>query len=567
MDSHIYNTNINFHIRNNNNITNITTTNTNNIHINIESIFTNKRLDFYKDNPFKFPPLSIVTLNSIINKDFENELIRYNIQVPKIIPKEELNFDKITNNEITIHKDKIRYIWKYYYYLDNLYLVSFFEYTKYNLILDQDNIICNYLNNREKEDFDIYTNFYNIAYNLLYNPNAISNNNNNITYIDLYNNSSIRDQNTIDSIKNNIKNKYIYLNKKKDKHRNYFPDLKYYHYFDLDNGVFLKDKTEYKFKWPKNPKYIINIGDLPDFSELKPIPNLWQLLLCLFHYTKKYPHNDNDETYTLKYYDGSKIEINDKSEDIHDYLLRYNNYKEKKTHIYNEYIKNYYNNSINNVNNDLLINLINKQNIDNINDINFDIDDNDKNIISNNIESNINNITNEINNINNNNNILDMNIIDNNNNNIQSNINRGRPSQGICLCNKRYQVFIKHGYTVWLNNEYGIYKYFKNWKKKVNNHFDFFIWSRYKLNNNKYISFICAVYPLGGNRTYQNYLPEKFEYCKSFSKDDILDIELGNFYNNKLEHLVKYIYCNDKIKEEHEKLINSFIPYKIIKDV
>ena len=559
------NTNID-NLISNNNITNIiTTTNTNNIHTNDEIIFTNKRIKYYYDNPFKFPPLSIVTLNSIINKNFENELIRYNIHVPKIIPKDELNFDKMTDYEINIHKDKIKHIWKYYYYLDNLFLVSFFDYTKYNLILDQDNIISKYLNKREKEDFDIYTNFYNIAYHLLYNPNAISNNNKKLTYIDLYNNSSNTDQITINSIKDNIKNKYDYLNIKKSKDKYYFPDLKYYHYYDLDNGVFLKDKTKYKFKWPKNPKYIVNVGDLPDFSELKPIPNIWRLLIGLFHYTKKYPNNDNDETYTLKFYDDTKIELIDNSENIHDYLLRYNNYKEKKINIYNEYIKNYYNNSINNINNDLLINLINKENIIINNDI--DLDDNNTNNISNINVSNFNNISNEINIINNNNINIDMNIIHNHNLNIQSNKKIGRPSQGICLCNKRYQVFIKYGYTEWLNKEYGILEYFNNWKYKVNNHFDILIWSRYKLNNNNYISFICVIYPLGGNRTYQNYLPEKFEYCNTFSKDDILLIEIGNFYNNKLEHLVEYIYCNDKIKEEHEKLIKSFKPYNKVKYV
>ena len=175
-------------------------------------------------------------------------------------------------------------------------------------------------------------------------------------------------------------------------------------------------------------------------------------------------------------------------------------------------------------------------NIDNNNSISSDNHIND---LNNNINIHIdnnNNIMNENNKINNN---INRSI----NSNVMPKINkRGRKPQEGVICNRRYQIFVKHGYTYWNRGENRISRYLENWMKKCHNTLHILSWSRFKLKDDRYISYICDIYSPGGGKTYQNYLPPDFTVCNNLTKDNIINIVLGLLYPDKIDHKIKYLY-------------------------
>ena len=210
----------------------------------------------------------------------------------------------------------------------------------------------------EKEDSKRYLKYYNLCLNLINNPNDTIENSDNITYKDLYNNSTGAARNSIDYIKFNLNAKLEYL--KDIRKINFFPELAYYCSYDINSGIFLQDKEKYNFVWHLKPPILKEIISVPDFSILKPIPSRLGVIFLLFKYTKKYPDDEDDITYIVKYIDDTSVEFKDSYEDIESYFNQLEDIEYKKKCIYNNLMNKYKNTDIYNNNTDLLNILKNK---------------------------------------------------------------------------------------------------------------------------------------------------------------------------------------------------------------
>ena len=82
-------------------------------------------------------------------------------------------------------------------------------------------------------------------------------------------------------------------------------------------------------------------------------------------------------------------------------------------------------------------------------------------------------------------------------------------------------------------------------------------WFCYKLPDNSYISYICAVYHGAGGKTYQKNISDGFEVSNEIEgKDNVLNIELGLLHPKNKEFITKLI-IKDDLKAEYEKTLKE----------
>ena len=497
------------------------------------------RLAFYDKNPNQFPPLNLFTLRDLFNDRIQIESTLYDFKIPDIIPKDELQFDKFP--DLKLQKHKIAYIWSYKHFYNNCYELTLFNIIKNNYVLDTNNTISNYLDTYNTDQKTEYSYLYTIAKGLIENPSSKFDKKH--TFIDEYNDTDEYERYIIDNIKENILTKNNYYNKVKINDK-FFPDLKYYSIKDILYGIFLDDKVKYKFKWPAIPPILYKkFPDLKDYNN----NNNWILSNILFKFTKS---EKDDNIYIITYIDNSTKQIKDENNIISKYLnnltsldnikktyyLKYKNNKNKKSKIISD-----------------------SSDDDSNKDNNMDIEKKDEH--NNNIQSQSHN--NEIN-ISNSQNTLINNIESSqaiNSNIMSKSVNtldsKGGANQPVnpILMSSKYQIFSKYAYTEFNTGSKPLQPILTKWYNKNQKTMHRISWNRYRIDNNYYITYLCAFYPNGG-KTYQKNLPEGFTKHNEQGKDNLINIELGNHHSDYLE-FEQEVVIKDEYRQAYIKEMES----------
>ena len=545
--------------------------------------YFSKRLIFYSnmDNLHILPPLKLFSLRDIVLNKVRYERDRFKLIIPDFVPDSDINndytFDSVDINLIK----KISLIWKYDEFYKDSFINTKLNFTGTSVVIDENNKIKNYLTKYRKFEIDHYRKCYFFARNLIYKPNEIIKSKN-ISYQDLYNKLDDFDQYHIDKLIIRIKKKdYYYKNNYKI---NEFPDLSFYNLRDIRYGIFYYDKKKLNFQWPLiAPVIIQNDNNFIDFSRYTSENNdEWLNTIELFKYTKIEPNNPFDNKYRVYYIDKTSAVFEDNKGIINRWLDHLERIKNTKIKIYKEHTE------------DIIINTDNNKMFidDKINNHNNNmIIDNDYNIIKNTISNNIINSNNKNSNtfLYNSNNNLDINlsnpstnntnymiinniqnnhiknnncnqIINNNNSNIYDNkhennilnisynspknsiVNNSNMNENnIVLSSRKYQIYIKNGNSFWDNKKNCVISYLTSWYFFAKKSFGRVSWSKYKLKNNQYMSYLCVILGNKG-KTFAKYIPEDFILDNNISNlDNIRKIEQGIYHGDVEEFEFKEI--------------------------
>ena len=102
------------------------------------------------------------------------------------------------------------------------------------------------------------------------------------------------------------------------------------------------------------------------------------------------------------------------------------------------------------------------------------------------------------------------------------------------MMNRKYQIFSKKAYTEFDEGDKSLKPILFAWFNRNKRTMIRLTWNRYKIDDNNYITYLCAVYKKEG-KTYQKNLPEGFNKHDEQGKDLILNIELGFLHPGNLE--------------------------------
>ena len=130
--------------------------------------------------------------------------------------------------------------------------------------------------------------------------------------------------------------------------------------------------------------------------------------------------------------------------------------------------------------------------------------------------------------------------------------------------NRKYQIFSKNAYTEFDEGDKSLKPILFAWFNRNRCTMTRITWNRYKIDENNYITYLCAVYKNEG-KTYKKNLPEGFNKHIEQGKDTVLNIELGFLHPDNLEFKQELI-IKSELRENYidkmNQIKNANIPLK-----